>query len=99
MSHTIDNLKPCSEHSFEIYPSTKDCELGTEPIQFKTRNPIELNLETNKVDISWSAVECSTGYRIHQKLEHSGTETEWTSDNEKELAVSLESPEPCVTYR
>ena len=92
----------------QIYPSTADGELDAEPRQFRTENPIPrapdsvevgLNMVTNRVDLSWSKVECATGYKIHQKLEHSDTQTDWNSDNVMELAVSLESPEPCVTYR
>ena len=108
VSHTITNFKPCSDHVLEIYPSTSDGEFDAESIRFTTKNPspspptdldVTLNTLTNKVDITWSIVECATGYKIHQKLEHSDTETAWTSDNVHDLSVSLESPEPCVTYR
>ena len=101
-------MNPCSDHVLEIYPSTSDGEFDAESIRFTTENPtpnppsdidVTINTLTNKVDISWSKVECATGYKIHQKLEHSDTETEWTSDNMQDLSVSLESPEPCVTYR
>jgi len=47
------------------------------------------------VDISWSKVQCAEGYRIHQTLGNSGTQTAWDSEG---LSVNLESPEPCVTY-
>ena len=89
-------------------PTTVDGEFDAESILFTTNNPaptppedidVTINSITNKIDITWSSVECATGYKIHQKLGHSGTETEWTYDNSKDLAVSLESPEPCVTYR
>lgn len=105
MTHTLRNLKPCSKHQLEIYPLIdEDDDLAAEPTGFMTASPpasppeevsVRLNRETNKVDIHWSRVECAGRYRIHQKLENSDTDTKWDSD---ELSVSLESPEPCVTY-
>ena len=108
LTHSISNLKPCSNHVLEIFPSTIDGEFAAESVQFKTKSPpasppddinVHLNKMTNKVDLNWSKVTCATGYKIHQKLKHSDTETKWTSDDMQELSVSLESPEPCVTYR
>ena len=39
VSHTITNLKPCSDHVLEIYPSTSDGEFDAESIRFTTKNP------------------------------------------------------------
>merc|ERR1719461_1301737 len=52
----------------------------------------------DKLEISWSMVQCASGYRIHQKLHHSDTETVWISQNDVQLYLSLDSPEPCVNY-
>merc|ERR1719430_495858 len=105
MTHTVRNLKPCSKYQLEILPLTEDdVDLAAEPSSFMTGSPppsppenviVKLNQETNKVDISWSMVECASGYRIHQNINNSDTETKWDSD---ELSVSLEIPEHCVTY-
>jgi hypothetical protein len=105
MTHTVRNLKACSKHQLEIFPLTdEDTELTAAPRSFMTVSPpasppqqvkVRLNMETNKVDMSWSRVQCALGYRIHQNLGNSDTETKWDSEG---LSVSLESPEPCVTY-
>ena len=105
MAHTLKNLNSCSKHHVEIFPLTEeDEELAAEPRTFITASPaasppqevsVSLNQATNKVDISWSKVQCAEGYRIHQTLGNSGTQTAWNSEG---LSVNLESPEPCVTY-
>ena len=75
---------------------------------FKTLRPqvatpesfnVTLNKENNKLELSWSKVRCSTAYMIHQRLEGAKTETTWTYEEQSELFVSLDSPEPCATYR
>ena len=105
MAHTLKNLNSCSKHHVEIFPLTEENEeLAAEPRTFMTASPaasppqdvsVSLNQGTNKVDISWSKVQCAEGYRIHQTLGNSGTQTAWDSEG---LSVNLESPEPCVTY-
>jgi hypothetical protein len=105
MTRTFKSLKPCSKYQLEIHPITdENTELAAAPQSFQTSSPptsppqevtVRLNRETNKVDIGWSRVQCATGYRIHQTLGNSDTETKWDSEG---LSVSLESPEPCVTY-
>ena len=105
MAQTLKNLNSCSKHHVEIFPLTEeDEELAAEPRTFITASPaasppqevsVSLNQATNKVDISWSKVQCVEGYRIHQTLGNSGTQTAWDSEG---LSVNLESPEPCVTY-
>jgi hypothetical protein len=105
MAHTLRNLNSCSKHYLAIFPSMGgDTTLDAAPQPFQTGSPpasppqevtVRLNRETNKVDIGWSRVQCATGYRIHQTLGNSDTKTKWDSEG---LSVSLESPEPCVTY-
>ena len=76
---------------------------------------VRLNEVGDKVDIWWSEVrgwmiqniiisyclqvECATGYRIHQRLDHSDTETVWVAQHGLHLYLTLDSPEPCVNYR
>jgi len=105
MERKLKKLRPCSSYKLEIFPVTEDGEeLAAEPRSFKTASPptsppqdvsVSLNQATNKVDISWSKVQCAEGYRIHQTLGNSDTQTAWDSEG---LSVNLESPEPCVTY-
>ena len=105
MERMQKNLRPCTSYQLEIFPMIEDDEeLEAEPRSFMTASPppsppqdvsVSLNQATNKVDISWSKVQCAEGYRIHQTLGNSGTQTAWDSDG---LSVNLESPEPCVTY-
>ena len=108
VSHSITNLSHCTDYSLSIYPSTAEAELDSQPLTMTTLPPpprppasvdVRLNDVGDKVDISWSQVECATGYRIHQKLDHSETETVWIAQHGIHLYLSLDSPEPCVTYR
>ena len=108
LSHSVSGLESCTNYSLSVYPTTQQGELTAQTFSFTTgspapRPPASLNLRISeagdKLEISWSGVECATGYRIHQKLEHSDTETVWISQNDLQLYLSLDSPEPCVNYR
>ena len=70
--HVISDLEPCSEYSLAIQPSTGEGELVGGSLGLVTRAPpprppaqveVALNTRGDKVDISWSEVQCATGYR------------------------------------
>ena len=72
---TLSNMKPCSKYYLKMHPSSVDGELDvkTKPAIFRTKSllkdrqkvfSVELNNPTDKVDISWSKVECATGYKL-----------------------------------
>ena len=72
VSHTIGELEPCSEYSLSVHPSTADGELDSASLSVVTRPPpprppaqveVGLNTRGDKVDITWSKVQCATGYR------------------------------------
>ena len=72
VSHTISELEPCSEYSLSVHPSTADGELDSASLSVVTRPPpprppaqveVGLNTRGDKVDITWSKVQCATGYR------------------------------------
>ena len=107
ISHTITSLHPCTDYTLHIFPSTSAGEFSAASALFSTTSPaphppadidVVITRATHGVLLSWSGVACATGYNIHQKLQHSGTVTQWRHDNTGQLAVTLESPEPCVTY-
>ena len=60
---------------------------------------VELKNLTDKVDVSWSRVECATGYKLEWRVGESVNQTNVTFYNATELGVSLDSPEPCLTIR
>ena len=104
----VSGLESCSNYSLSVYPTTHQGELPAHTFSFTSgapapSPPAKVNLRISeagdKLEISWSGVECATGYRIHQKLQHSDTETVWISQNDLQLHLSLDSPEPCVNYR
>ena len=108
LSHSVSGLQSCTNYSLSVYPTTHQGELSAQTFSFTTgspapRPPSSLNLRmseaADKLEIRWGEVECATGYRIHQKLQHSDTETVWISQNDLQLHLSLDSPEPCVNYR
>ena len=103
----IDTLQPCTQYSLHIYPSTSEGEYSSSPLLFLTGNPtpvppsdLDLTISSTgqEVVLSWSRAQCATGYKIHQRLEHSDTVVEWVHDNIHTRELRLESPEPCVTY-
>ena len=72
VTHTISDLEPCSEYSLNIHPSTAEGELDSQSLSLVTRPPpprppasveVGLNSRGDKVDITWSKVQCATGYR------------------------------------
>lgn len=106
--HSVSGLQSCTNYSLSIYPVTEEGELRGQTFSFQTSSPpaqpptsvqLRMSESGDKLEISWSLVQCATGYRIHQKLDHSDTETVWISQNDLQLYLSLDSPEPCVNYR
>ena len=72
VTHTISELEPCSEYSLSVHPSTAEGELDSASLSVVTRPPpprppaqveVGLNTRGDKVDITWSKVQCATGYR------------------------------------
>ena len=108
LSQSVSGLQSCTNYSLAVYPTSHQGELTAQTFSFRSGSPApsppsKVNLGISeagdKLEIRWSGVECATGYRIHQKLEHSDTETVWISQNDLQLYLSLDSPEPCVNYR
>jgi len=105
--HTIYGLQPCTDYKLHIYPTTSSGELNTEQTSFKTGSPeakapefeVQFNEKTRELNFEWSSVKCASSYRIHQKIEKADSSIIWESQNEEQLSVSLNSPEPCVTYK
>ena len=72
VTHAISDLEPCSEYSLTIHPSTAEGELDSQSLSLVTQPPpprppasveVGLNSRGDKVDITWSKVQCATGYR------------------------------------
>ena len=72
-THTLTNLRPCSQYMVTIHPSTRDTgEVSAKPMLLNTLPPpampptpveVILDIPGDKVDISCPQVECATGYR------------------------------------
>ena len=106
--HAVSGLLPCTNYTVSILPDTEEGQLTGQTFSFRTSSPparppasvqLKMSEAGDKLEISWSLVQCASGYRIHQKLHHSDTETVWISQNDVQLYLSLDSPEPCVNYR
>ena len=106
ITHTIHGVYPCTDYTLHIYPVTSAGEYsGVSSVIFTTGNPaptppdnLDLVIINHHVVLSWARVQCATGYKIHQQLGHDDTVVEWVHDDVDQRQVSLESPEPCVTY-
>lgn len=104
----VSGLRPCSHYSLEIVPLVDGAELPASPsTTFSTAFPpasppasysASLNLARNRVELTWSHVDCASGYRILQRMGNSDTTTAWETNDDKELFTSFQDPEPCVTY-
>jgi hypothetical protein len=110
VSLEVTDLHPCSHYTLEIIPVVDGgVELAASAsTTFSTAFPpatppatyaASLNLVKNRVELSWSPVECASGYRILQRMENSDTTTAWETNDDRELATSFQDPEPCVAYR
>ena len=108
VTHEIHNLKPCHAYTLEILPQISGASFDPDTTEFKTAFPApspptefsaEYKKSSNKVELEWSEVECASGYKIIQMIGNSETTTAWETDNPRQLFTTLESPEPCVTYR
>jgi hypothetical protein len=109
INYTLSNMKSCSKYYLQIHPSSVDGELDvkTQPAIFRTKSlfkdqkevfSVKLNNLTDKVDLSWSKVECATGYKLEWRVGKEN-QTNVTFYNENQLGASLDSPEPCLTIR
>jgi len=107
ISLEIHDLKSCTAYSLEILPIVPGSDFEADFTDFRTSFPAAAPpsnfsavymKDSNKVELSWSEVECASGYKIMQMIGNSETTTAWETDDPLELFKSLESPEPCVTY-
>jgi len=104
--HIMYGLEPCTDYELHIHPKTAGSELMSEVKFFKTSSTaplspqfeVKLNERTNKLDFSWSSVQCASSYKISEKNENAEMEIIWHSDSNDEFSVSLDSPEPCEHY-
>jgi hypothetical protein len=109
VSYEVGSLRPCSDYTIEIVPVVEGAELpSSASTPFSTAYPpatppasytATLNQNRNRVELSWSQVECASGYRILQRMGSSNTTTAWETKDGKELFTSFQDPEPCVVYR
>ncbi len=109
VSFEVSSLQPCSHYTLEIVPLVDGSELpASASTTFSTAFPpasppasysASLNSVRNRVELTWSHVDCASGYRILQRMGNSDTTTAWETNDDKELFTSFQDPEPCVTYR
>jgi len=74
----LDTLEPCSEYTMKIFATNNGEELDAEEQKFTTLSPpasapsdlsSSLQSSTGKIDVSFSPVQCASGYKIHQALD------------------------------
>lgn len=103
-SISLDTLEPCSEYTIKIIATNNQEELGAEERTFTTLSPAaaaptdlttSLNTATGQIDVSFSPVQCASGYKIYQKLDDGAIE--FVLDTTA-TTTALAAPEPCSTY-
>jgi hypothetical protein len=104
-SVSLDTLEPCSEYTIKIIATNNGEELGAEEQTFSTLSPAasapadlttSLNTATGQIDVSFSPVQCASGYKIYQKLDDGPIE--FVLDTTA-TTTALAAPEACSTYR
>jgi len=107
ITHEIEGLHPCSPYYIEILPEITGKEFEPDHTEFRTAFPAPAppadfsavyRKGSNKVELTWSEVECASGYKIMQMIGNSETTTAWETNDPRLLFTTLDSPEPCVTY-
>ena len=103
--YKIANLDPCTLYTLEIIPVIPGKAFTARPQEFTTTNgtpqppeDLKVSLVGHKSELSWNPVQCSTGYKIYQRI----GDQESGSDSPAEVTHSLrgeyEKLVPCETY-
>ena len=104
MEPLIDNLEPCTDYAIKIVATNNGAELEAESQQFRTLSPapsppsdlsVSLNPASGQLDVSFSAVQCASVYKVHQSLDSSQLEVVVDTVT---TAAHLPAPPPCSTY-
>ena len=102
LEYTLTGLLPCNNYTVQILPITREVDgaaghvINFRTLKVKLSTPTmakaDFVKETNKIRISWSEVECATGYKITQMIEHSESVTGWTVHGGHDLFITLSLP-------
>jgi len=99
------DLKPCTDYTMKVFATTdSNSELAAEDKPFTTLSPpasapadltASLNPTTNMIDVSFSSVQCASGYNVYKKLGDGELEMVQATEG---TSMSLEAPQPCTDY-
>lgn len=103
--YKIENLEPCTLYTLEIIPVIPDKIFTARSHEFTTTNGIpqpptnfKVSLKDNEVDLSWSEVQCATGYKIYQKIGQVDSEVDSFSESVHGLSANYDNLMHCENY-
>ncbi len=104
--YKIENLDPCTLYTLEIIPVIPDKRFTARPQEFTTTNgtpqppeDFKVILKNKKAELDWASVQCSTGYKIYQRIGDSEAETSASAETTHQLSAEYDDLISCETYQ
>ena len=102
--YKIENLDPCTLYTLEIIPVIPDKRFTARPQEFTTTNgtpqppeDFKVILKNKRAELDWSSVQCSTGYKIYQRIGDSDADS--SAETTNQLNVEYDNLISCETYQ
>jgi len=104
--YKIESLDPCTVYTLEIIPIIPDKIFTARVQEFTTTNGtpqppdnFRVSLEhDNRAELTWSSVQCATGYKIYQRIGDVDSADNTLVSTTHDLNEAFENLEPCVDY-
>jgi len=104
--YKIESLDPCTVYTLEIIPIIPDKIFTARVQEFTTTNGtpqppdnFRVSLEhDNRAELTWSSVQCATGYKIYQRIGDVDSADNTLVSTTQDLNEAFENLEPCVDY-
>ena len=104
IKYKIENLDPCTDYTLEIIPVIPDKRFTARPHEFSTTNgtpqppeDFKVILKNKRAELDWSSVQCSTGYKIYQRIGDSDADS--SAETTNQLNAEYDNLISCETYQ
>ena len=104
--YKLENLDPCTLYTLEIIPIIPDKIFTARPQEFTTTNgtpqpPEDFRVglhHTSEADLSWSSVQCATGYKVYQRIGDIESSEDSSFETTHQLKMAYDTLIPCENY-
>ena len=106
--YKIENMDPCTVYTLETIPNIPDKIFTARVQEFTTTNGTPQPPENfkvalhhqNRAELTWSSVQCATGYKVYQRIddEDGDGDEDSTTETIHDLKESYENLVPCISY-